>query len=41
LNLLALAMRDMLDADEPYPLAAWSAQFERIHGDLDDALRRE
>ncbi len=41
LNSLALAMRDMLDADEPYPLVAWSAQFERIHGDLDDALRRE
>ncbi len=41
LNSLALAMRDMLDADEPYPLAAWSAQFDRIHGDLDDALRRE
>lgn len=41
LNSLALAMRDMLDADEPYPLAAWSAQFERLHGDLDDALRRE
>jgi signal transduction histidine kinase len=41
LNSLALAMRDMLDADEPYPLAAWSAQFERIHADLDDALRRE
>ena len=41
LNSLALAMRDMLDADEPYPLAAWAAQFERIHGDLDDALGRE
>ena len=41
LNSLALAMRDMLDADEPYPISAWSAQFERIHGDLDDALRRE
>jgi len=41
LNSLGLAMRDMLDADEPYPLAAWSAQFERIHGDLDDALKRE
>ena len=41
LNSLALAMRDMLDADEPYSLAAWSAQFDRIHGDLDDALRRE
>jgi signal transduction histidine kinase len=41
LNSLALAMRDMLDADEPYPLSAWSAQFQRIRTDLDDALRRE
>ena len=41
LNLLALAMRDMLDHDEPYPLTAWSAQFQRIHTDLDDALRLE
>ncbi len=41
LNSLALAMRDMLDADEPYPLTAWSAQFQRIRTDLDDALRRE
>ena len=41
LNSLALAMRDMLDNDEPYPLAAWSAQFERIREDLDDALRKE
>src|SRR5438128_2995985 len=41
LNSLALAMRDMLDNDEPYPLTAWSAQFQRIREDLDDALRRE
>jgi signal transduction histidine kinase len=41
LNLLGLAMRDMLDNDEPYPLAAWSAQFQRIRSDLDDALRLE
>src|SRR5688572_3662691 len=41
LNSLALAMRDMLDNDEPYPLTAWSAQFERIRLDLDDALRLE
>lgn len=41
LNQLGLAMRDMLDADEPYPLIAWSAQFDRIRLDLDDALRRE
>ncbi len=39
LNSLALAMRDMLDNEGPYPLTAWSAQFERIHADLDDALR--
>ncbi len=41
LNSLALAMRDMLDNDEPYPLTAWSAQFQRMREDLDDALRRE
>jgi signal transduction histidine kinase len=41
LNLLGLAMRDMLDNDEPYPLTAWSAQFTRIRSDLDDALRLE
>lgn len=41
LNSLALAMRDMLDASGPYPLTAWSAQFERIRTDLNDALRRE
>ncbi len=41
LNSVGLAMRDMLDASEPYPLIAWSAQFDRIHTDLDDALRLE
>ena len=41
LNSLGLAMRDMLDNDEPYPLTAWSAQFQRVRIDLDDALRRE
>ncbi len=41
LNALGLAMRDMLDSDEPYPLTAWSAQFNRIRADLDDALRLE
>ena len=41
LNSLAIAMRDMLDADEPYPLTAWAAQFERIRGDLEDAMRLE
>ena len=41
LNSVGLAMRDMLDASEPYPLTAWSAQFERIRDDLDVALRME
>lgn len=41
LNSLALAMRDMLDNDEPYPLTAWTAQFQRIRSDLDEALRTE
>jgi signal transduction histidine kinase len=41
LNLLAVAMRDMLGNDEPYPLTAWLAQFQRIHTDLDDAMRLE
>ena len=41
LNSLAVAMRDMLDNDEPYPLTAWSAQFRRIRSDLNDALRLE
>src|SRR5204863_9919734 len=42
LNSLALAMRDMLDTSEnTYPLTAWSAQFQRIHEDLNDALRLE
>jgi signal transduction histidine kinase len=41
LNALALAMRDMLDNDQPYPLTAWSSQFDRVRADLEDALRRE
>jgi len=41
LNSVALAMRDMLDNDEPYPLTAWSAQFQRIRSDLDTALEVE
>jgi signal transduction histidine kinase len=40
-NSVGLAMRDMLDASEPYPLTAWSAQFERIREDLDVALALE
>jgi signal transduction histidine kinase len=45
LNTLALAMRDMLDAEaadtRSYPLTAWQPQFRRLRADLDDAIRRE
>lgn len=41
LNQLALAMRDMLDPDESYPVVAWSSQFERIRADLDAALEQQ
>jgi signal transduction histidine kinase len=41
LNSLGLAMRDMLDSEEPYPLTAWTAQLQRIRADLEDGLRRE
>ena len=41
LNLVALAMRDMLDSDERYPLTAWRAQLDRVRADLADALTQE
>ncbi len=41
LNLIGLAMRDMLDVEQRYPLTAWVAQLERLRTDLDSALRRE
>jgi len=41
LSSLGLGMRDMLDANEPYPLTAWKPQFSRIRTDLDDAMSRE
>src|ERR1051326_2215059 len=41
LNSMALAMRDMLDGSEPYPLTAWRGQFTRIRRDLEDAISRE
>jgi signal transduction histidine kinase len=41
LNSLGLAMRDMLEGSEPYPLTAWQAQFRRLRTDLEDALARE
>ena len=41
LNALGLAIRDLLDQTEPYPLSAWSPQFDRIRRDLDSALKQE
>jgi signal transduction histidine kinase len=41
LNQLGLAMRDMLDSTEPYPLTAWSSQFQTVRLDLEDALKRQ
>jgi signal transduction histidine kinase len=38
LNQLGLAMRDMLEGAQPYPLHAWAGQFDRIRTDLEDAL---
>ena len=41
LHSLGLAMRDMVNGDEPYPLDAWKGQFARTRADLEDALRLE
>jgi signal transduction histidine kinase len=41
LHALALALRDMVEGIEPYPLEAWESQFSRIRFDLEDALRLE
>jgi len=38
---LALAMRDMVEGSEPYPLDSWKVQFDRVHFDLEDALSIE
>jgi len=38
---LALAMRDMVEGSEPYPLDSWKVQFDRIRVDLEDALNIE
>ncbi len=41
LHALGLAMHDMVDGYEPYPLEAWRGQFSRMREDLDDALHKE
>src|SRR5438876_3639722 len=38
---LALAMRDMVEESETYPLDSWKIQFDRIRFDLEDALNVE
>ena len=41
LNSLALAMRDIADRQEDYPVEAWRGAFDRLRYDLDDAVRIE
>jgi signal transduction histidine kinase len=41
LNQLGLAMRDMLDGGAGYPITAWRSQFQRLRGDLEDAVASE
>jgi len=41
LNGVALAMRDMVEGDEPYPMTAWEGQFRRLRTDLEDAMKLE
>ncbi len=38
---LAVAMRDMADRTEPYPLSGWQPMFERLRGDLKAAIALE
>jgi signal transduction histidine kinase len=38
---LAVAMRDMAEGTEPYPLSAWQPAFERLRGDLTAAIALE
>ena len=41
LHSLGLAMRDMVNGDEPYGIQAYQGQFRRTRADLEDALRLE
>ena len=41
LNSLAIAMRDMISGEEPYPLEAYKGQFDRLRMDLTDAMQTE
>jgi signal transduction histidine kinase len=41
LNSLALAIRDIVEGQQEYPLTAFRSEFERIRIDLDDAIKKE
>src|SRR6185503_20648354 len=41
LHSLGLAMRDMVNGDEPYGMLAYQVQFSQKRADLEDALRLE
>jgi signal transduction histidine kinase len=41
LSTLAITLRDMTDRTEPYPMAAWSATFDRLELDLQQAVELE
>src|SRR5713226_7477990 len=41
LHSLGLAMRDMVNGDEPYGIEAYRGQFASTRSDLEDALRLE
>jgi signal transduction histidine kinase len=41
LNQIGLALRDMAEGVEPYPLTAYRQEFDRLRQDLEDALRIE
>jgi hypothetical protein len=41
LNSLGLAIRDIVEGQQEYPLTAFRSEFTRLRDDLDDALKKE
>src|SRR6476660_6460008 len=41
LNSLGLAIRDIVEGQQEYPLTAFRSEFARLRNDLDDALKKE
>jgi signal transduction histidine kinase len=39
--LLALSLREMIESQSRYPIPEWQAEFDRLHADMDDAIRLE